>query len=111
MRAEHTAGRAAGLTALTRVDHGSVATRSGYRHTAVSYRGLGGFADAIVPFVRDGLDADVVDQPRIDLLRTRLGHAADRVRFADIDEAGRNPGRLIGLWREFADQVRLEGRR
>jgi len=116
MRSEHTAGRAAGLAALDRVDHGSDATRSGYRHAAVSYRGLGGFADAIAPFLLDGLDLDeavmvVVDRPRIDLLRTRLGDAADRVRFTDIDEAGRNPGRLIPLWREFAEKVRVEGRR
>src|SRR6476661_5474271 len=115
MRGERTAGRAAGLTALTRVEHGSGATRTGYRHAAVSYRGLGGFADAIVPFLRDGVDSDeavlvVVDQQRIELLRTRLGDAADRVHFADIDEAGRNPGRLIPLWRDFAAKIRDEGR-
>jgi len=116
MRAETTAGRAAVTTALRRADHGSAPTRSGYRHAAVTYRGLGGFADAIAPFLLDGLDLGesvmvVVDRRRIDLLRTRLGDAAHRVQLADIDEAGRNAGRLIPLWREFAEKVRVEGRR
>src|SRR5438477_238877 len=40
--------------------------------------------------------------PKIGLLRRELGADAGRVTFADMADAGANPGRLIATWRRFA---------
>jgi anti-sigma regulatory factor (Ser/Thr protein kinase) len=45
----------------------------------------------------------VVSAEKIALLREDLGADADRVRFADMDEVGSNPARIIPAWREFVD--------
>ena len=36
-------------------------------------------------------------------MRTALGPAAEKVEFADITDVGGNPGRVIGVWRRFAE--------
>ena len=79
-----------------------------YRHEALVYRGMPGFLDAVVPFIRDGIDRDqpvmvAVIAPRIDALRAALGVDADRVLFADMAELGGNPARIIPAWRDFVD--------
>ncbi|MEE4542757.1 sensor histidine kinase [Streptomyces sp. V4-01] len=72
-----------------------------FRHPALFYRGDAEYLDALVPFVRDGLDAGdrvavAVPGERGELLRSALGAAdAARVRFTDMARAGRNPGRII----------------
>jgi anti-sigma regulatory factor (Ser/Thr protein kinase) len=72
-----------------------------FQHQALLYRDAAEFLAGTVPFVRDGL---VVGEPvlvavpgsHVDLLSGVLGDAAaGRVRFADMTEAGRNPGRII----------------
>jgi anti-sigma regulatory factor (Ser/Thr protein kinase) len=79
-----------------------------FAHEALLYRGEEQFLDAVVPFVRDGLAADeavlvAVPQDGIELMRTPLGEQADRVRFLNMTEAGRNPGRIIpGVLLAFA---------
>jgi anti-sigma regulatory factor (Ser/Thr protein kinase) len=79
-----------------------------YGHEAALYRGAQGFLDATVDFVRDGLAGAqpvlvAVVPDRIKLLREALGDDADQVRFVDLAETGRNPARIIPLWREFVD--------
>lgn len=111
MRAERTAGRATALDDDPEAEGRAVLTRARFCHEAGIYRGLAAFADLVLPFVCAGLEADeavmvVVDEPRRELLRRELGPDAERVRFADMEVVGRNPGRLIPLWRELANDVR-----
>lgn len=81
-------------------------------HPALFYRGEREYLDGTVPFVRDGLKAGepvavAVPGPNLALLRTALGDDAADVRFLDMTEAGRNPGRIIPkVLRAFADAHR-----
>lgn len=79
-----------------------------FRHDALLYRGLDGFVDAVSAFVRGGLEADepvLVAAPgdRLDALQADLGRDAARVEWRDLAAVGRNPSRIIPLWREFVD--------
>ena len=99
------------LAGRGRSEHGPKAApglpdHDGYRHDCVMYRGEQGFAEAVVPFVRDGLARDepvlvAVIGPRLRALRAALGPDAERVLFADMAELGHNPARIIPAWREF----------
>jgi anti-sigma regulatory factor (Ser/Thr protein kinase) len=87
-----------------------------FRHEALFYTGRGGFLDGTTPFIRDGIAAGeptlvVVSAAKIDLLRTELGNDAGVVRFADMDDIGRNPARIIPAWREFVKKRGVDGRR
>ncbi|HEU5032968.1 MAG TPA: sensor histidine kinase [Spirillospora sp.] len=79
-------------------------------HPALFYRGDEEYLAGTVPFLRAGLDtgepvAVAVPGPRLGVLREALGDAAGDVRWLDMAEAGRNPGRIIpGVLREFADR-------
>ncbi|NES31921.1 sensor histidine kinase [Micromonospora terminaliae] len=61
-----------------------------------------------VPFIREGLAAGhpvlvATPRPRLTLIRAALGAAADAVGWADMADAGRNPGRIIpGVLQAFA---------
>lgn len=71
-----------------------------FAHEALFYRDEDGFLSGTAGFVADGVDRDepvlvAVPEPRIALLRERLGGVADQVHFIDMSEAGRNPGRII----------------
>lgn len=79
-----------------------------FRHEALLYEGKGGFLTGTLPFIREGLRADepvmvVVPQEKIGWLTAELGDDAGWVEFADMDVVGRNPSRLIGLWRAFTE--------
>jgi anti-sigma regulatory factor (Ser/Thr protein kinase) len=87
---------------------------SRFRHQALFYEGDEGFLDGTVPFVRAGLDASepvlvVVDSRKARLLREALGVEADGVVYLDMLEVGRNPARIIPLWREHLDEARAAG--
>src|SRR5689334_17900918 len=69
-------------------------------HEGLLYTDPTTFIPAVLQFVYDGLNADepvLVAAPpaNLTLLRERLGPFSDGVRFHDITEAGRNPGRLL----------------
>jgi hypothetical protein len=94
------------VTATMTVQQGRA--HRGYRHEALLYRGRQGFLDAVVPFIRDGIDRGqpvlvAVVRPRIDALRAALGTDADQVYFMDMAELGANPARIIPAWREFVE--------
>ena len=77
-------------------------------HEALLYAGDEEFVDRMTAFIRGGLEADepvlvVVIPPKIDALRSALGGDAREVLFADMAEIGRNPARIIPLWREFVE--------
>jgi anti-sigma regulatory factor (Ser/Thr protein kinase) len=77
-----------------------------FQHEALLYDGDAGFADGAVPFLREGIEGGepmlvAVSAQRIGLLRSELGDAADAVEFVDMEQLGRNPGRIIPAWRDF----------
>ena len=88
----------------------------GFRHEALLYRGRDEFVASVASFVLDGVAAGepvlvVVDAPKIEALRQRLGPmAGDEVLFADMARVGTNPARIIPAWRDFLDH-RPDGRR
>jgi len=86
-----------------------------FAHSALFYRSDEEYLDALTPFLGDGLTrgepvAVAAPRARLELLRPALGGSADRVRWIDMTEAGRNPGRIIpSVLDAFAD--RHPGRR
>lgn len=80
-----------------------------FLHDAFVYDCDREFVRKAAPFAQAGLDggeAVLVALPpaRIASLRSALGAAADQVTFVDITSAGRNPARIIPLWRNLLDQ-------
>ena len=89
---------------------GTTGTLGGFEHEAVLYAGDEDFVDRSASFVRAGVTAGepvmvMVPRRRLDMLREALGADAEPVRFVDMEDAGRNPGRIIPAWRRFADSV------
>ncbi len=79
------------------------------------YAGQEQFVAGAAAYVRDALDADepimvAVIAPRLALLREELGADARRVRFLDMETAGRNPARIIPAWRDWFDEHAPAGR-
>ena len=82
-------------------------TLSSFSHEALFYSGARDYVPRASSFVRDGLERDepvlVMVQPdKIDALAGELGADAARVDFVDMADAGRNPGRIISHWSDFA---------
>ncbi|MFJ8588879.1 anti-sigma factor RsbA family regulatory protein [Streptomyces sp. NPDC093595] len=81
-------------------------------HPALFYRGEQQYVAGTVPFILDGLAAGepvaVAAPPaRLETIKGALGDDARAVRFVDMTQAGRNPGRIIpGVLRSFADAQR-----
>lgn len=79
-------------------------------HPALFYRSMREYMEGTVPFVLEGLYsgepvAVAVPGARLELLRAQLGARADQVRWLDMQQAGRNPGRIIpGVLGAFADE-------
>ena len=91
------------------------ATAGGFRHEALLYAGEADFLGATAGFVSDGVAADervlvVLNRRKIDLLRERLGSAAQHVEFADMQEVGSNPARIIPAWHAFLERHVSDGR-
>ncbi|MFJ8662878.1 anti-sigma factor RsbA family regulatory protein [Streptomyces sp. NPDC093795] len=87
----------------------SVATGGSFVHPALFYRDEPEYLAGTVPFVQEGLAAGeavavAVPGENLAAIRSALGPSAERVKFLDMTEAGRNPGRIIpGVLRAFAD--------
>ncbi|MBO0826621.1 MAG: sensor histidine kinase [Streptosporangiales bacterium] len=81
-----------------------------FSHPALLYRSDAEFVEQTGRFLEaalaDGTPAlAALPPPRLDLLRTELGQPGDRVRWVDMAEAGRNPGRILpGVLTAFADE-------
>jgi anti-sigma regulatory factor (Ser/Thr protein kinase) len=89
------------------------ATAEGLRHVVFFYRGIADYRAAIAGFVRTGLARKepvfvAVPQPGAAVPDWPAGHSA-LVTVTDMAQLGRNPARLIGALRSFADRHR--GRR
>jgi anti-sigma regulatory factor (Ser/Thr protein kinase) len=81
----------------------------GFRHEALFYAGMEGFVDATLPFVRDAVEAGdpilvAVSPAKIERLKRELNGGSGKVRFADMEELGSNPARIIPAWRDFVDE-------
>jgi anti-sigma regulatory factor (Ser/Thr protein kinase) len=82
----------------------------GFVHPALFYSGAAEYLAGTVPFVRAGLAAGepvavAVPPDNLAILAGGLGAAAGEVRFFDMAQVGRNPGRIIpGVLRAFADE-------
>ncbi len=79
-----------------------------FRHEAFLYAGEAQFVEGAAAFIGEAIVEDepvlvVVSSRKIDLLRKRLGPVTDDVRFADMDEVGVNPARIIPAWADFVN--------
>jgi anti-sigma regulatory factor (Ser/Thr protein kinase) len=77
-----------------------------FQHEALIYEDQEQFLAAAVPFLSAALAASepalvAVREANAELLRTELGPDAERVGFVAIEEVGRNPARIVPLWRDF----------
>jgi anti-sigma regulatory factor (Ser/Thr protein kinase) len=82
--------------------------RAGFSHQALIYRDSAEFLAGALPFLREGLAAEepllvAVGPERTAELREALGADAGAVGFQPMRELGRNPARIIPIWREFLD--------
>ena len=87
-----------------------------FHHEAFLYADEREFVDGTASFLEDGLDAGepalvVLPAAKIRLLRERLGEQAERVAFTDMAVVGRNPGRILHTWYDFAGRQVGGGRR
>lgn len=78
-------------------------------HSAVFYRSEREYLDCVIPLLSEWLDRAepvlvAVAGDKIALLSDALGPAADAMALTDITEAGRNPGRILGLVGGFLQQ-------
>src|SRR3954465_11520375 len=83
-------------------------THATFRHEALMYAGEHQLVDGVLQFLRDGIEAEepalaVLADRKIAALKDALGDDARQVQFADMDDVGANPGRIIPAWREFVD--------
>lgn len=82
---------------------------AGFQHEALIYEGADEYLAETVPFLRAAVEAGepalvAVGPAQTELLENELGEDARRIRFADMQEVGRNPALIIPLWREFVDE-------
>ena len=86
-----------------------------FRHGVIFYGdGDRGFLAETLPLVRRALERDApamiaVGPERATAMRDALGEDAARVSFLDMHAVGRNPARIIPVWREFVDEHCWEG--
>ncbi|MFI0542595.1 anti-sigma factor RsbA family regulatory protein [Streptomyces sp. WSLK1-3] len=86
-----------------------------FTHPALFYRDEQEYLAGVVPFVHKALAAGepvavAVPTENLRLLKAEIGAEKD-VRFLDMREAGRNPGRIIpGVLRAFADAQQADTR-
>ena len=84
-------------------------TTAGFCHEALFYADEDAFLSGTVPFVREAAESGApvlaaLGPQRTELLRGELGPDSEHVSFADMESVGRNPARIIPLWREFVDE-------
>jgi anti-sigma regulatory factor (Ser/Thr protein kinase) len=82
---------------------------SGFGHEALIYQDAEGFLTGAVPFLRGALEAGepalvAVTRSNTALLEAELGADAGAIHFADMEQLGRNPARIIPFWRAFVDE-------
>jgi anti-sigma regulatory factor (Ser/Thr protein kinase) len=84
----------------------STASEQPFWHEALFYAGEDEFLAGTLPFIRAGAEAGepmlvAVPRPRMRALQRELDGEAEGVHFADMEELGRNPARIVPAWRDF----------
>lgn len=85
----------------------------GFHHEALFYADADELLAGVLPFVGTGLERGeavlviVADAARREL-EAQLGRG-ERIRFAAMEEVGRNPARIIPAWRDFVAAARADG--
>jgi anti-sigma regulatory factor (Ser/Thr protein kinase) len=77
-----------------------------FRHEALFYEGEDGLLAGTLPFIREGTAREepvlvALDERGNGAVRRALEADADPVRFVDMGALGRNPARIISVWRDF----------
>ncbi len=77
-------------------------------HDGLLYRDRNDYLAGVLGFLRAGLHADqpvfvAVPEPNLSAIRDRLDGEGRDVRFADMSEIGRNPGRIMPAIYRFVD--------
>lgn len=90
------------------------ATTTAYVHEAFLYDGVDDLVATSVDFVTQGLRQGeyavvAVVPEKIDRMRRALGDDADLTTFVDMAEHGRNPARVIQVWRDLVAAAELRG--
>jgi anti-sigma regulatory factor (Ser/Thr protein kinase) len=86
-----------------------------FRHEALFYSGDDDFIARTLPFVRAGVDAEepvlvAVPHRRANRLKEALNGEREAVCFVDMPAIGRNPARIIPVWKRFVDDHAMSGR-
>jgi anti-sigma regulatory factor (Ser/Thr protein kinase) len=79
---------------------------AGFSHEVLFYDDDEEFLEGTVPLLRAGLEAGepslvAVRRSRSEQLRGELAEDADEIEFVDMEVVGRNPARIIPVWRDF----------
>jgi anti-sigma regulatory factor (Ser/Thr protein kinase) len=87
---------------------------TGFEHHAVFYSGPGGLVDAVVPFIREGIERGeqvlvALRHEALEQVEKALGGQATRVDFVDMGELGANPACILPEWRRFLEDAAGEG--
>lgn len=87
-----------------------------FTHEAFFYDGDDEFVVGCLAFIREGLEAGdhvvvAVVPEKTEMLRAALGEQAAGVTFIDMAECGRNPARIIQVWRDLVEAAELRGAR
>jgi anti-sigma regulatory factor (Ser/Thr protein kinase) len=85
-----------------------------YRHDALFYGSDEDFLAAAAPFVREAVAADepvlvITSASRLEQLGAVVGTGGE-VTYEEMDEVGRNPGRIIAVWNTFVRDHAASGR-
>lgn len=86
-----------------------------FRHEALIYADPDEFVPTVGKFLSDGVDRGdavmaVLTPEKTESLRRYLGECVDGIEFVDMHSLGRNPARLLSLWREFEVESRGSAR-
>ena len=88
---------------------GQARANDGYVHDVMLWSRADAFVRDTVDFVRAGLLSDervlvALPAPRLRAVRAALGEGARHVAFADMEELGSNPARIIAAWVQFVTE-------
>lgn len=81
-----------------------------FRHEVLFYEDEDEFLAGTAPMLLAGLEAGepslvAVRRSHSELLRGELGEDADEIEFVDMEVVGRNPARIIPVWRDFVSRA------
>lgn len=106
---------AAGLSAAGKDARPPDANLDEFRHAALFYASEDEYLAGTVPFIREatgdgGAVLVAVSKPKIGLLQDALSGEVEGLTFIEMARIGRNPARIIPVWREFVEANVVAGR-